>query len=151
MSKILTYVTSIGLVGASAIYAFRSSSQTKNAPKSFTYSPSEETIKKIREGKYERYDDVGFRPYSRVKDNLNNSNLRSWAKEKNHPYTGDALIYILDSWFYGMDMRSRSKSINDFESEIKSFITGGGAIDREFISKGQFLPDNLKSNSNGVD
>ncbi len=146
MSKPIVYIGASALVLGSGIYAFYPIKEKKNIPKTKNYVPSAEAIEKIKKGKYPRYDDVGFVPFSRVQDNLNASELLEWSKSSSHQFTGDAFIYALDSWFWGMDMRSKSKHINDFQEEIKSFIIGGGAIDRLLIDKGHFLPSELKSN-----
>ncbi len=146
MSRIATLLGSTTLVIGSAIYAFRSSEKKKNVPKTKDYQIDSETVSQLKSnpGKYQRYDDVGFRPFARVKDNLEASELAEWSKESTHQFTGDAIIYAIDSWFWGMDMRSRAKNINDFQNEIKSFISGGGFIDRDLMEKGQFLPKELK-------
>jgi len=146
MAKTGIYIGAGALVLGSGVYAFYPSKESKNIPITKNYVPSPETIEKIKKGKYPRYDNPGFVPFSRVKDNLEASNLLEWSKQTGHQITGDAFIYALDSWFWGMDMRSRAKHINDFESEIKSFISGGGLIDRMLIDKGHFLPSELKSN-----
>jgi hypothetical protein len=148
MSRILTLLGSGALVTGSAIYAFRSSTKKKNVPVTEDYVISSETVSQLvsNPNKYEIYDDVGFRPFARVKDNLENSELSEWAKETTHQFTGDALLYAIDSWFWGMDMRSRARNINDFQNEIKRFISGGGFLDREFLNKGQFLPSELRQN-----
>ena len=146
MQKPLVYLASIGAIAGSAFYAFYPKKDEKNIPVTKNYVPSDETINKIKNGRYKRYDDPGFVPFARVKDNLNASkNLKQWSEDQGHQFTGDAFIYALDSWFWGMDMRSFGYVIDDFEDEIKSFISDGGMIDRLLIEKGSFLPPELKS------